>query len=357
MLLGLLPALQKRACDVGLVCLSPAGSRGGEIGAALSEHGIPVTYCDFGARMSARGLVQLHGAIRAHRPRLLHVHGYKATILGGCLGLAKRIPAVGTFHTEAGKWPEVSHYARIETHVIRRLKGMVAVSEPIRRELERRQVPAGRIRVIPNGIPDAYTSRPPKENIAALADRSPRLVFVGRLSREKEVGLLIEAVSRLRSEFPRIGLAVAGDGPHREQLERQVDALALRGSVRFLGYVEDVGQLLAACDCFVLPSRMEGMPIALLEAMSFATPIVATAVGSIPSVVRDGREAILVPASDAQGLLEGLRRVLRDNAVRDWLGKNARERFLQEYTSERMTARYVEFYNAVLGTASSPRDF
>lgn len=355
MLLGLLPALQRREYDVALVCLSASGSPGGEIGAALSQWGVPVYYCSFGSRASVKGLMQLHAVIKVCRPELLHVHGYKATILGGSLGFAKRIPTVGTFHTEAGKWPEVSHYARIETHIIRRLQGMVAVSEPIRRELEQRRVPADKIRVIPNGIPDAYPKRGLKEALPGLSDRSPLLVFVGRLSREKGVGLLIDAVYRLRSEFPRIALAVAGEGPNRQGLERQVDALEMGDSVRFLGYVNDPGPLLAACDCFVLPSQTEGMPIAMLEAMSFAAPIVATAVGSIPSVVRDGTEAILVPPSNGRELLGALTSVLRDNALRDQLGKSARERFLQEFVSDRMAARYVEFYDAVLGTAPSLR--
>lgn len=347
MLIGLLPALRALGCDATLASMGAPGTPGGALGKALSSLGVPVCYPVFTGRFSVRGVARLEATLRKTRPALVHLHGYKAIILGGPISLAKRIPTVATFHTEVMKTTGFATHVAIEKHVVRRLHGLVAVSEPIRKELEDRGVPASRIRVIANGITDPGP-QVDSERQRRTEPADPVLVFTGRLVEGKNVHLLLEAVHHLRGEFPGTRLLIAGDGPLRPALEAQADSLGISESVRFLGFVDDVYSLLTGATCFVLPSRAEGMPIALLEAMALSVPIVATTVGSIPHIVSDGAEALLVEPDDLPALLEALRRLLRDQRLRTRLGERARATFTRAFTAEKAASRYREFYASVL---------
>ena len=347
MLLGLLPALQQRGRNVALLCLNESGQPEAAIGESMAQRGVPVYHTALGSRLDLRGILRTHVLIRRLKPRIVHVHGYKATIVGGALSLLNRLPIVGTCHSEALRAHGLATYVSIETPIIRRFVGMVAVSEAIKEELENRRVPSPRIRVIPNGIADSRNGD--AASAASMADGlDPVLAVVGRLVPGKNVQLLIDAIGHLKADFPNIGLLVAGDGPYRRELEARAQRLGLDNAVRFLGFVEDVDQVLAAADAFVLPSDTEGSPISLFEAMSFGLPIIASRVGSVPSVVRHDAEALLVRPGDRYELVSALERVLPDAGLREQLGKSARARFQEEYTADKMAERYDAFYDSIL---------
>lgn len=351
MLLDLLPALRARGCPAALVCLGSAHGPGHALGQAAAALGVPVSYAGLAGRISPKGLLRLRKILRSASPRVMHFHGYKATIVAGTYAVARRAPAVATFHTHAAHDVHVSSsIVRFESQILRRLRGIVAVSEPVRLELMDRGVPSDRVRVIPNGIADRANDQPR----AAHPRAGPVLLCVGRLIRKKNVHVLLDALHRLAKPFPDIRLLLAGEGPFREALERQCAALGLGDRVEFLGFVEDVPSLLRRCDCFVLPSQTEGMPISVLEAMSCAVPIVATEVGSIPAIARDESEAILVPPNDVDRLAEALERVLGNPPLRHTLASAARARFLDGFTAGRMADRYLEFYRDVLPASEQP---
>jgi glycosyltransferase involved in cell wall biosynthesis len=344
---NLLPALHERGWQVALGCLSPADTLDSRLGEIVARSGVAVQYADLNGRFNPVGLMRLQRIIGGWRPRLLHVHGYKAPIIGGAVGLLRCIPTVGTYHGEAKHALVPRWYLRAETQFLRRFAGVVAVSEPIKAELVQRRIPEHRVSVIANGIADRYGSKDTDGTARHRGRGGPLLLFVGRLAPEKNINVLIDVVATLKRDMPGLALAIAGDGILRRELEARVRQLELVDSVRFLGFVEDIDDLLRAADCFVLPSHTEGMPVALLEAMSFALPTVATSVGSIPSVARDGHEALLVPPNDRNALDRALRQLLGDAPLQRRLGRNARQRFVDEYTIDRMVDRYAEFYEAV----------
>jgi glycosyltransferase involved in cell wall biosynthesis len=349
MLAGLLPALRAVGCDAVLAAMGRPGTPGGELGEAVAALGVPVRDATLEGRWSVRGLARIEAVLRTCRPEIVHLHGYKAGILCGPLSLLKGIPTVATMHTEVMKTTGFGPHIRLEQQILRRLRGVVAVSEPIRGELERRGVRPGRIEVIPNGIAAAGPGSPPTgSEVDGPARYHPTLVYSGRLVEGKNVHLLIDAVHALRPQFPEIRLLIAGDGPLRSRLEAQAGALGLDRAVTFLGFVPDVQALLAGAACFVLPSRAEGMPVSLLEAMAGGVPSVVTTVGSIPSMVHAGRDAVLVAPDDLPALVAGIGSLLADPDRAARMGRCARERFLREYTADRTAVRYRDFYEAVL---------
>jgi glycosyltransferase involved in cell wall biosynthesis len=206
------------------------------------------------------------------------------------------------------------------------------------------QVPGRRVHVVYSGI---STSDEPAG--AALETRN--LVIIGtacRLIEAKGVQDLIVAVSRLKTEFPQVRLKVAGDGPHRDLLvsaAREQDAL---GEVQFLGWIDDLRPLLRTWDVFALPSHDEGMPIAILEAMSEGLPVVATKVGGIPELVEEERTGYLVPPKDANALWTALRRLVMDSHLRSQLGSQGRRRAKSKFSVKQMAAEVESIYASLL---------
>jgi glycosyltransferase involved in cell wall biosynthesis len=171
----------------------------------------------------------------------------------------------------------------------------------------------------------------------APAVRADYLLFVGRLSRQKNLASLLEAVARADPTWP---VKVVGHGEEEGRLRRLADSLRLR--VEFSGVVPNdrLPEIYAAARAFVLPSRFEGMPKALLEAMACAAPCLGSDVEGIRDLIRDGETGLLAPPS-VEGLADGLRR-LADAGLRERIGQAARRFVLENYSMARVLAREIE---------------
>jgi glycosyltransferase involved in cell wall biosynthesis len=181
-----------------------------------------------------------------------------------------------------------------------------------------------------------------------LDDQQLLIGFGGRLIPEKGVHLLIEALSTL----PDAALAVLGDGPEREQLQRQAERLGVHQRVRFVGAVESnqMACWLAGLDLLVLPSLhtkgwVEQFGRILVEAMSCGVAVVGTNNGEIPNLIADA--GLTFPENDVGALTAAIRRLLDDKALRSDLGEKGRKRVLEEFTHARIAAQTADFYNAV----------
>jgi len=190
-------------------------------------------------------------------------------------------------------------------------------------------VPVARARVIPNGVDARRFVPPPPARRAAARQRfgldpgAPVVVYLGALSPEKNVVAAIASIG----ELPLARLLVAGDGPDRDDLERRAAHVA-PGQVRFAGSLDDPSAALAAADVVVLPSLTEGMPAVAIEAGLMGLPVVATGVGAVGEVVRDGHTGLLVPAGDQPALVAALGAALDGG---DRLGVEARRWCLDRF--------------------------
>jgi glycosyltransferase involved in cell wall biosynthesis len=345
MLLNLLPELERRGCPVTLLCLDGPKT---EVGRAAQELGISTVFVDCASRVTPGGWVDLYRVLTLHRPRLVHAHGYKAIILAGAAALARGVPGVATYHNVAARAAEqyrgLSLYFALETPILRRFRGVAAVSTQIADELKARRISDSRIRVIFNGI---AKPGPRGDAISEHNPFDPCILSLSRLSSEKNVHLILDSVAALRAEFPRIGVLIGGDGPLLNDLKVRAASLGIQDSVRFLGFVQDVRPLYEASDVFVLASQTEGMPIAVLEAMALRLPIVASRVGGIPLMLDDEKEALLVEPNDYRSLYAALRRLAVDAQLRTNIAQAAGVRFERDYTAERMAESYTRLYDDI----------
>jgi glycosyltransferase involved in cell wall biosynthesis len=172
--------------------------------------------------------------------------------------------------------------------------------------------------------------------------------WVGRMTAVKRTDDVLEAFRLLRERGVDACLCLVGDGPDRERLERRASELGVIRDTLFLGYQEDVAPYYAAFDALALPSANEGTPVSVIEALAAETPVVATRVGGVPDVVREGEEGFLVDAGDTDELADRLMRLSRDPGLRRRLGESGRGRVLKRYAVERLLDDVDRLYRELL---------
>jgi len=171
---------------------------------------------------------------------------------------------------------------------------------------------------------------------------------VSRLAWKKAIAHLVQATPRIVEALPQAHVVIAGDGPLRAELEGEAAALGVADRVRFLGSREDSIELMAAFDVFVLPSVVEGMSNALIEAMAVGRPVVATDVGGNSEVVADGETGFLVPPSAPDQLAAAIVKLLGAPEMAAEMGAAGRRRVIEHYRVDVMTRRIEAMYDALL---------
>jgi glycosyltransferase involved in cell wall biosynthesis len=211
-------------------------------------------------------------------------------------------------------------------------------------------VPYAQLRCISGGVDTSRiaAAEPISRGDLDVAAEESLLLWVGRMDPIKGLDTLVAAVDLLRRER-RVCLMLAGDGPERAKVEADVAARGLQDCVRLLGRRHDVPRLLRSADLFVFPSRTEGLPNAILEAMAAGLPVVATDVPGTRDLVRDGENGLLVRSDDATALAGALARLLDDRAMATVMAERAQGLVRADYTLERCQERYVGLYREVLG--------
>ncbi|MBY6266403.1 glycosyltransferase family 4 protein (plasmid) [Azospirillum sp. 412522] len=242
----------------------------------------------------------------------------------------------------------ISLYHRVAGPVIgwlwRRASAVVANSEGLA-ELARRFAPDVDVSIVPNGV-DADLFRPAKRAEPAESGRAV-LLFVGRVVRQKGLDLVLQALPALPAG---VTLRVVGDGPARPALEAQAQALGIADRVSFLGWLgrDDLPSAYAGADLFVFPSRDEGMPNAVLEAMAAGLPVMGTLIAGNRDLIVDGETGLMVEADDAAGLCRGLERLVKDPELRMRMGAQGRRRVLEHFSWRAVASAYRDL---ALGTA------
>ena len=228
----------------------------------------------------------------------------------------------------------------------RRADRVVVLGDVSRREALRAGVCPQRLALIPNGV-DTRQFTP--------ARRQPlpgRIVCVGRLVPVKGFDVLLDALARLPADCPGWTLEFAGDGPERDRLAARAAELGLGSRVTFCGLQQDVAPLLARAALFVLPSRYEGMPNALLEAMASGCAVIATRVGAVADMLQHDRNGLLVPPGDADALARQLHRLLCAPQEACRLGNAAAATAGETYALEHVAARYARLYAEVAASGA-----
>lgn len=288
-------------------------------------------------------LGQLRQLVRRERYDIIHTHEYKSNAIARLLRSCSRFEIVATAHGYNRTTHREVLYYGLERLLFRWVRRIVVPNRDMFEKIRSIGIPPGRLEIIHNGI-EIEGREPPRPH--ARGQRA-RLLFLGRLSLEKDATNLIFACKMLVDEGRDIELWLAGDGPERERLESLVSELELADRVGMQGFVEDVPSLLGQVDLLVNPSRTECMPNCILEAMWAGVPIVATAVGGVAEMVRGEHEALLCPPRDSKALAERIRRLLDDPSLATRLAQAGKRRVHERFAFERRMEKMLEMYRRV----------
>jgi glycosyltransferase involved in cell wall biosynthesis len=300
---------------------------------------------------------QLREYIVANNIDVLHTHGYKMDIAGLLATRGTQCRLMTTPHgwsTKAGLALRI--YEGIDRAIFPFFDAVVPLSEKLVEELRSLPGMRKRLKLIRNAVDISEIDSIPDvaPPVAAWREQGQFVVgYVGQLIPRKGLPVLLEAFARL--DAPNKKLALVGDGPQREELERQVRALGIGADVSFFGFRSDRLAFLKGFDVFVLPSRLEGIPRCLMESMAARVSVVASDIPGCNDLVRPEENGILFPMDDVAALTRSLTR-LQDSAERARLSANARDFVMAEYSAAAMARRYQELYRQLLdGVASAPQ--
>jgi glycosyltransferase involved in cell wall biosynthesis len=282
-------------------------------------------------------MVETFKLFRKHKFDLIHTHGYRADVLGIFLSRLMDMPVISTCHGYISNDLYLALYNTLDRFMLRFAQKIIAVSNDIKNDLIRNGVKEARIRVVQNAVNGSYVNDSFARNRQAMrlkfrvGEKEFVIGYVGRLSEEKGVRYLIEAVSLLNNSDTPVKLIILGAGPQRKELEDLVKKVNIENDVIFAGFQGEVEKWLPAMDLFVLPSLTEGTPMSLLEAMASGLPVVASAVGGVPQVIDSGKNGILVSPGNPDEIRDAVLLLYNDKDLRDRLSKEAQKTIKMRY--------------------------
>jgi glycosyltransferase involved in cell wall biosynthesis len=330
----------------------------GHFGELLRSEGATVHCLECKYKYDPVAIARLRKIVLSGSYKIVHVHLFPELIIAplAVLGISD-IRLVYTEHLATNRRRRLGFVGRmLDRFAYRYYARIIAVNNSTYRnlitwlpELVKRTV------LIPNAVNLNFIKRSGKAARAHLLTEfglssqteAKLILFAGRLVHQKGVDILLSSLSQLKHY--NYFCLIAGDGPEREKLEAMANSLGINDRVRFLGTRLDVSYLLQQVDFLILPSRYEGLPLIVLEAMAAGCPIVATKVDGTEEVLQHEVSALLVPPEDARALTEAIRRLLEDAELGRRLAGQA-QRDAQMYSADRIAEQLIALYDDVLST-------
>lgn len=311
---------------------------------------LPVAVFDSNGRVDLGTVGKIARYIKENNIDLLHTHNYKSDLLGFMAAKMTGRPVMATAHGFTEVSEVVGFYEQLDRFFLWTFfHKVVVVTDKVLPGC-----PDSKKRVIRNGL-DAARFAPNKPAGAALRQefhlRPEDFVIgtIGRLSKEKNQLMLLEAAVDLIYAHPSVRFLIVGEGPEENLLKHFVRNKNISDKVIFTGLIKDVAPVYQALDAFVLSSLTEGVPLTVLEAMASRCPVVATRVGGIPEIIEDGKTGFLVESGDVKSLKSKLEILVHDYSRAAQLGGAGFDFSTREYSLEKMCENYRKVYAEVLG--------
>jgi glycosyltransferase involved in cell wall biosynthesis len=304
------------------------------------------------SRLDWRFLTDVVAGARRHGVNLIQSHTFKANLAAFMIYRRTQWAWVAFAHGYTQDRWRARFYNRADQLLMRKPSHVCAVAEPVAQIL-RTAGRLGPISIIPNAIeggsaPPSAHERHELRRSFGLEPQHFVVACVGRLSREKGVDVLLAAVRQLVAHNPETRVLIAGNGPETHVLTREASTASLAARVQFLGWIPRPQQLMAAADLVVLPSRSEGVPNVVLESYEVGTPVLATNVGGVSQIIREGQTGWVVQSDSVSALIDGLRRAVQSRADLRSFGLAGREWVVDRFSIARRMAALGAVYASLV---------
>lgn len=317
----------------------------------LQDHGVSSAVVEDRGPLDVGLPARVRKALNDWKPDILQSHGYKASAIAWTLRhTGTRLPWIGFFHGSTTESVRASLYHWIDHRLLSDADRIVVMSKKQAGAFARAEA---RVRVIYNAVISLPQSHDSMVTALPFDAPPPRLAVVGRLSPEKGIDLFLRACAILRDRKEAFHAWVAGDGPERLRLEYLAHELGLGECVTFLGSVRRMRDLYRSIDLLVIPSRSEGLPNVLLEALGNDVPIVATDVGAISDVLTDPRGGLVIPPESVHALADGISTALRECVGPK--GSGARAEMARRFSFDERLLLHRCLYDEVLASGEVRR--
>lgn len=326
----------------------------------MKERGVETHLVHLAPLFNPLALWRLTRLLVRERVTILQTHGARANFYGRIAGRLAGVPVIiSTVHNSLKDY-EVSPlkrrlYVSLLGLTLPLVHQVICVSDATRWDLiEECPAAEAKTKTVYNGVdPSAFLSQPDRQNIRQELGitQGPVLVTIGRLTEQKGHHYLLQAFPDLLETWPQLSCVFVGDGELYGALQRMAKDLGVERACRFVGVREDIADILAAADLFVLPSLSEGFPFVLLEALAMGCPVVASRVNGIPELIEDHKTGLLVPARDPQALATAIRELLSDSAAASTMGVAGRTVVGERFTVDRMVANTTAIFDAAMHDA------
>ena len=319
------------------------------LAAGLEGLGLSVSRLRFRSELDPLSAMGLWRVIQRLKPDLVHAHDSKT------LGLAALVKFFSNPFRLVGSrrvtFPLRGNPLRLLKY--RRMADcIIAVSDFVRTQLIEEGLPAGKVVRIYDGFQPAPAANAEIKRKArshwGILDHETVIGNLGHMTSEKGHGDLLQAFALLQKQIPSTRLVLAGDGPLRPQLETMALDLGIRSAVIFAGQVQPLEPILALLDCFVLPSRMEGLGSILLLVMAQGIPICASRAGGIPELIRDEETGRLFPPASPEAMAGRLRSLFDNSARTQRMAEQARQIVMKDFQVEGMVTKTCYLYRQIL---------
>jgi len=303
-------------------------------------------------------LKQVRELIKQEGINIVHCHEMKGRLYGLLATIGTKARIITTNHNWIRSDFLVSCFESLDAFYIRFFPKIIAVSPEVRKLMRRYLIPDKKIEVIINGI-DINEFKQDKaagnriRKAFGLERNIPLIGAFGRISPEKGQKHLIAAAVQVLKVFPETRFLIVGDGFQKEEMKEYAAHLGISDRVIFAGFRKNIASFYSALDLFVLPSILEGTPMALLEAMSAKLPVIATRVGGVGRIVQNGKNGLLVSPANPEELASVIVRLLQTPTQAEKLAKNALHTISERYSSEKMTGEYMKLYTELISERGS----
>lgn len=289
------------------------------------------------------------------RVNLLCTHGFKASVTGWWVARQLELPLIVFSRGYTAENMKVALYEWLERRVLRKADAIISVSEGQRIKLEMYGIIHPRHFVVHNAV-DTGGIKPAepafRERFLAEHNIPPSAVVaaaVGRLSPEKGHEILLRALAQLTEAVPDLYLLICGDGVCHLDLRELAEKMKISGRVRFLGFRSDIDSIYQVMDFLVLPSFTEGLPNVVLEAFAHKKAVVATDVGGVPELVRNGENGLIVPSGNSEALAGAIKTMCQSAQTRFEMGLKGLQTVTENFSFENQNRKLESVYDRVLG--------